>query len=209
MGDRGPKPVPTKLLQLRGSNRAGRGNNKREPVFRLAIEAGRKGPYAPKYFSDTAKAVWKERINSVRDAKLVTEVDLHALERLCHSMGRWRNLAAELDKAEEWERATNAKMLQLVHDSGSLPGKNARTRISDARALHATQAARAKRLAQVLSKAEETCTRLEREFGFTPSARSRVEISPVAAPPVGSGDDATGGQRSIFDLTKKTGSEGA
>lgn len=82
MAKRGPKPKPTKLLELRGSWRARTRTGEPQP----AIEA----PTCPAWLSAHAKTVWRQLIPVLQGMGLVSQADRLALSRYCQLYGRWR-----------------------------------------------------------------------------------------------------------------------
>lgn len=79
---RGPAPTPTKILELRGSRRAGRNTNEPKP------DKGR--PRCPVWLKGNAKTEWKKLVEMTDRMGILTKVDGNALARYCRLWQRWR-----------------------------------------------------------------------------------------------------------------------
>lgn len=84
MGQRGPKPLPTKVLELRGSWRAT--NRVHEPQ----VPAER--PSCPAWLSPEAKKIWNAVVGQLHHLEMLTRVDGHALARYCALTVRWKTV---------------------------------------------------------------------------------------------------------------------
>lgn len=84
---RGPAPTPTKILEVRGSRRAGRNPSEPQP------DKGR--PRMPAWLKGTARREWKAIVEMLDRMGILTKVDRNALARYCRLWQRWR-------KAEEF-----------------------------------------------------------------------------------------------------------
>lgn len=82
MGKRGPRPEPTKLLELKGSWRARK--NKREP------RPERGAPACPGWLSPEAKAAWRSVVPLLSAAGMIAKVDRNVLTKYCQLWGRWK-----------------------------------------------------------------------------------------------------------------------
>ena len=80
---RGPAPTPTKILELRGSNRTKR-NRKNEP----RPDKGR--PRCPAWLKGNARSEWKRLVEMTDRMGILTKVDGNALARYCRLWQRWR-----------------------------------------------------------------------------------------------------------------------
>jgi P27 family predicted phage terminase small subunit len=102
MGNRGPLPLPTKLLEKRGSKRAKL--NKFEPK----IEPGE--AECPEWLSEDAKAKWAEVAPMLTNAGILTKADAGTLSRYCDSYGKWLRCAKFIEE--------NGDMYQLRDEKG-------------------------------------------------------------------------------------------
>ena len=109
----------------------------------------------PEWVSEEAKACWAEIAPQLERMGVLKRIDENALARYCQLWGRWK--AAELFIARHGE---------------TYPIKDGQGNVKYIQQL--PQVAIASKLAQQL-------TRLEQEFGMTPSARTRIEVD---MPPV-------------------------
>lgn len=102
MGKRGPKPVPTKILEARGSWRA---NRPEEPDAAPGV------PQCPGWlaeFDPFAAEVWRDVMPLLVAQGTVAQIDWLALASLCQNFSLWRRSAELVECAEpgtpEWRR---------------------------------------------------------------------------------------------------------
>jgi P27 family predicted phage terminase small subunit len=92
MGQRGPKPTPTRILRARGSKlakqRAGT-----EPALPCQI------PPAPAWLDTTAKKEWKRLVKLLRDMGIITRIDRDLLAMLCMALSEYQTAVAEIAKS--------------------------------------------------------------------------------------------------------------
>ncbi len=85
MGLRGPKPTPTKILQMRGSWRATQ--RQAEPTVEAKI------PPRPAWLTTPEeKKIWRALTTRLHAAGLLSEVDQHALGRYVQLFLQWRKM---------------------------------------------------------------------------------------------------------------------
>jgi len=144
-------PTPTKPTALKAleGNRGKRPLNKNEPEPDLLNDLE-----APEWLPEPAKAVWRELAWKLRKAKVLTVLDVPALEKACVAIATYR--AATLACGMEFLIAGKAK--------------------DGAAALPAGKAMNPWLIIQSMSFKQAMV--LLREFGMTPAARSRVMIDP-------------------------------
>jgi len=82
MGLRGPAPIPTEILDNRGSWRAKTRRGEPKPQ--------RGKPKCPKYFTKDQKKVWRNLCELLDAMMLLTHADAHQLERYVVYFCRWR-----------------------------------------------------------------------------------------------------------------------
>ena len=87
MGERGPAPTPTKMLEMRGSWRAKKRQGEPKPE--------RSRPQCPRWLRKEAKRIWEELIPQIDEMGILGRCDRHALARYCQALANWR-------LAEEW-----------------------------------------------------------------------------------------------------------
>ncbi len=114
-------------------------------------------PSCPKWLDAEAKAAWKHVVPLLVGMGVLTKIDGNALARYCRLWSRWRRAEAFLEEKGE--------MYTLRDDDGNVKCFQ-----------QWPQVAIANRLAQQL-------TRLEGEFGMTPSARARLQVAPRQVEP--------------------------
>ncbi|MCK6466351.1 MAG: phage terminase small subunit P27 family [Phycisphaerae bacterium] len=109
-------------------------------------------PDPPAWLDADARAAWDELLPMLEGMGVLTRVDGRALSRYCHLWARWRKAEAFI--------AERGEMYPIKDDDGQVKCFQ-----------QWPQVAIAHRLAQQL-------TRLEQEFGMTPSARARLQLTP-------------------------------
>ena len=107
-------------------------------------------PDRPEWLDDQAKAAWDELAPLLEGMGVLTRIDGNALARYCRLWSRWRKMEAFIEEKGE--------MYPLRTEDGGVKCFQ-----------QWPQVAIANKLAQQL-------TRLEQEFGLTPSARTRIHI---------------------------------
>jgi len=110
-------------------------------------------PDQPDWLDDGAVQAWNYLVPLLSQMGVLTRIDGHALARYCRLWSRWRQAEDFLTK--------HGEMYPLKDDDGKPKCFQPWP-----------QVAIANKLAQQL-------TRLEQEFGMTPSARSRIQLHPV------------------------------
>ena len=119
----------------------------------------------PAWLPEAAKAVWRDFAPKLRKAKVLTVIDVPAFEKWCVKTAQWR--AAILDLAKR------GVMIERVGRDGERTiTKKASKKKTDAPAMVVNQ------LVFAESMFFKQTIALEREFGMTPAARTRVQIEP-------------------------------
>ncbi len=127
-----------------------KGNPGRRPLNDLEPKPRRSRPRCPQWLDRDAKALWRNLVPELDDMGVLTQIDGNALVRYCTLWSRWKR--AELFIAKHGE---------------AYPIKDEKDNV---KYLHQfPQVAVANKLSVQL-------TRLEQEFGMTPSSRSRIRI---------------------------------
>jgi P27 family predicted phage terminase small subunit len=108
-------------------------------------------PEPPTWLDSDARAAWDCIVPMLEKTGVLTRIDGNALARYCHFWSRWR-------KAEQFI-AERGEMYPLKDEAGNVRYVQAWP-----------QVAIANKLAQQL-------LRLEQEFGLTPAARTRIQVS--------------------------------
>lgn len=83
MGQRGPRPVPTKILAIRGSWKAK--TRPHEPKVKPAK------PAMPAFLGDEAQAIWRQVTTQLHAAGLLAPVDGWMLARYCVLWVEWQH----------------------------------------------------------------------------------------------------------------------
>ena len=150
---RGPKPKPTALKLIRGTERAAR-RNPAEPRPPPAM------PDPPEHLSDEARAEWSRVIDQLCAAGIVTGIDRAALGAYCQAYGRWVQAEDALARMAGKDAHTAGLMIRTQ-------GGNA---IQNP-------------LVGTANKAMADMMRYATEFGMTPSARTRIHAGTAAGDP--------------------------
>lgn len=85
----GPRPRPSKALELHGSWRA-----KQRSADELRVEAA--APTMPKWLPDEARTHWRRLVRALAAVGVLARADGNALARYVHSLTRWLKLAADV-----------------------------------------------------------------------------------------------------------------
>ena len=109
-------------------------------------------PRCPSWLDTQAKGVWKQIVPQLKQMGVLARIDGNALTRYCQFFARWK-------KAEEFI-AKHGEVYPLKDEQGKLKCL-----------VQVPQVAIAHKLGAAL-------TRLEQEFGMTPSSRSRIQVQP-------------------------------
>lgn len=131
------------------------GNPGRRPFNKREARPDPTIPACPNWLNRAAKAKWRELVPMLRDAGLLTSIDGDALTNYCDTWSRWRE-AVEFIKA-------NGSVMPVRDIHGKAKEFVAFPQVTIARSL-------------VL-----ILNRYQSEFGMTPSARSRLEVTPRAS----------------------------
>lgn len=153
MGQRGPKPTPTKILKLRGSWLAKTRDGEPQPRCEL--------PPCPAWLDSLSKSLFRTLAKQLVEAGILTRLDRQALARYCVLSIRWR------------------KMEQFIQQHGEVCEVYSEPDEQGQRVLLKIDLYPQVRLASTLAT---ELLRIENHFGLTPSARTalRVETAPYA-----------------------------
>jgi len=80
---RGPKPVATPILKLRGSWRA-----KHRPDYDAGLKPER--PVCPKWLSPPAKKAWRVIVPNLAGLEILQKVDVTILSMFCETFAEWQ-----------------------------------------------------------------------------------------------------------------------
>jgi len=122
---------------------------KRREISEARGPAGR--PDQPDWLDDDAKAMWDQLIPQLEGMGILSRIDGNALARYCRLWSRWRKAEAFIDQRGE--------MYPLKDDGGQVKCFQQWPQVS------------------IAGKLAQQLTRLEQEFGMTPSARSRIQVA--------------------------------
>lgn len=164
---RGRKPVPTEIKKLRG-------NPGKRPLVEDAIQPDQPPEVLPPpvFLSKEAKAEWRRLAPQIHKLGLLTSQDLGAFGAYCQAYGRWASAEAQITR-DARKRAAIAGGTIIKTVSGNLI-QNPAVSIANAA------------MAQMVKYAAE--------FGFTPSARTRVHnAAPEAARRKAAAEEAAAG----------------
>ena len=104
----------------------------------------------PEWVSEDAKACWAEVAPQLERMGVLKRIDENALARYCQLWARW--------KAAELFIARHGETFHIKNDDGSVRYIQELPQVA------------------IVSKLSQQLTRLEQEFGMTPSARTRIEV---------------------------------
>lgn len=102
---RGPKPKPTNLKVVAGTQRADRANPS-EPRLEPAA------PEPPSFLTPYARAEWVRVCDTLVTAGIMTKSDRAALAAYCQAFGRWQKAEEELAQDDLIITTTNGNQIQ-------------------------------------------------------------------------------------------------
>ena len=159
MGLRGPAPKPTGLRRLEG-NLSKRRLPQHEPQYERAV------PEKPKKMSPAARRIWDELVYEMAGAAVLARVDKWALWQVCEDQALLNDIYAGL-------RSTAKAIKDKAEAEGKvLPGGELMALVAMTQGRLAMRAIRDLAGRVIIQR---------REFGLTPSSRSRIETAGEAA----------------------------
>lgn len=157
----GPPPKPAALRLLNG-NPSGRPIAE-QPAFEICETP-------PVWLDGEAKEIWAQVAPMLTVVKVLTEADINALGRYCHLLATWIKLATIVEKTGT-AYATFEKhkvTTDITHPDGRREIKTFYERVQTG-----MKTLPQARHYQTIS---ESLTRLEAQFGMTPSSRAKIKI---------------------------------
>jgi P27 family predicted phage terminase small subunit len=112
-------------------------------------------PRCPQWLDADAKAAWRQLVPQLQTMGVLTRIDGNALARYCRLWSRWRKAEAFLDQ--------HGEVYPLKDENGRVKYLQQWPQVA------------------IASKLAHLLTRLEQEFGMTPSARTRIQVEPRTA----------------------------
>jgi P27 family predicted phage terminase small subunit len=158
MGERGPPPKPT-ALKLAGGNPGGRPLNADEPV----PPAGEPDP--PTWLGERGREIWDQLVPRMAKIGLARSIDGAALARYCVLLVQFSDAALFVEQ----NGLTYAFPLQQPDSGDGKKGKR--------RSRPAVSGFRAFPQVKLMNDLNNALVKLEREFGLTPSARTRIRVT--------------------------------
>jgi P27 family predicted phage terminase small subunit len=144
----GPKPTPTHLKLLRG-NPGQRPINKREPKPSIAPEP----PEPPDFLSPAAKDEWWRIVPELHALGLLTVLDLKVLAAYCSTAAHWEAAERMLRDMAERDPVTGALLIKTAAGNAMYNP-----------------------VIGIARKAAQDMVRIAAEFGFSPAARTRIQL---------------------------------
>ena len=123
----------------------------RANLIRNGPEAPQGRPACPAWLDRDAKAAWRYTVYWLDVMKVLSKVDRNSLTRYCQAYSRWKKAELFLQK--------HGEMYPLKDDKGQVRCFMPWPQVA------------------IAHKLGQTLTRLEQEFGLTPSARTRINPS--------------------------------
>jgi len=109
-------------------------------------------PICPTFIDKCAKAAWRQLIPQLAEMGVLTQVDRNALIRYCQTWSRWRRCAEFIND--------HGETYQLKDDQGNFKCLQQWPQVA------------------IYNKLSDTLSKLESEFGLTPSARAGLQVDP-------------------------------
>lgn len=127
-----------------------KGNPGRRPINDREPQPKRRRPRCPHWLDADAKATWKQLVPELEQMGVLTRIDGNALARYCVLWCRWK-------RAEQFI-AKHGEAYPIKDEKGNLKYLHQFPQVG------------------VANKLAVQLTRLEQEFGMTPSARTRIRV---------------------------------
>jgi P27 family predicted phage terminase small subunit len=144
---------PTEQKRIEGNRgKRGLGRNEPDPDYLDDMTP-------PAWLPDAAKAVWAEYAPKMRKAKVLTVIDVEPFARWCALVVKFKKVHADLER--------QGVMIERPAKEGE-----------DAKAAKAAPSHVVNQLVFVESMLQKQLLAVEREFGMTPAARTRVHVDP-------------------------------
>lgn len=153
MGRRGPAPKPT-ALKLAAGNPGHRPINKREPI----PPPGE--PEIPEHLGPAGRKVWDQLVPRLVKVGLARSIDGFALGRYCELYARW------------WEAAQFIGKYKTRYPVRAEPKVDSKGNFKEGRILCWREFPEAAEM----RKLHRDLLAIEREFGLTPAARTRIQL---------------------------------
>lgn len=159
MGRRGPPKKPTDLKLLQGCPGGTHKLNPLEP--RPAKTKGAK----PKFkLCSLAKKYWREFSQKLEAEGILTELDLHALTRLCYLIAEWESLQRDIS-----EKGVTYQIYYEQNKDELAKGAALRLKRTGFRPEWT-----------LLGQIGKEINNLERQFGLSPSSRTGLQTNPTS-----------------------------
>lgn len=156
---RGRKPKPTALRILNG-NPSGRPLNTKEAMPSKDINID---PPEHLQLSDLAKETWTRLAPMAHNLGLLTEADIDAFARYCDMLARWHKLRIFID-----EKGETVEICSPVYE-----GHGREKQLVD----YVVTKIQKRPEVALYTEIDRALGKLEAEFGFTPSARTRIHAT--------------------------------
>lgn len=124
---RGPIPIPTPIMEVRGGLRSNRRLHDEE------VQYDKTPPDCPKWLTGPAKKEWNRLVEKLQAVGVLQSVDLALLASYCWSWGELGRLAAKPVKDQDWRWAVQMDRCQkrlsmLAQQFGFSPSARVRVR---------------------------------------------------------------------------------
>jgi len=175
---RGRPRTPTKTKIIRHTFRGDRAKNEPDPEVLLVA------PEPPRGMPRAGRQLWKRAAADLVPLGLLTKVDVYLFEKAC----RYHGHAAELEHAithvkDESGKARKQTMSEYFHETYPLVDAMGHPVLVEGKPVLLTRVSRARLgLARLMKELDQVSDRLLADFGFTPAARSRLDIAPADKP---------------------------
>jgi P27 family predicted phage terminase small subunit len=161
MPTRGPKPIPTKVLALRGSWLAKTRPDEPQPPAMI--------PPMPPELDKQGKKIWRVLTRDLAAIGLLASLDQHALARYIQLWQRWQRLHAIIQEKGETYEVVKRYKIEATYDEATDTFTPERW---DMYVAHSGLRAETR----VWLALSDRLLRLEQQFGMTPSGRAAIGI---------------------------------
>lgn len=134
---------------------------------------------APTHLSRTAKSEWARLMDDLKRCGLVTKIDRAALAGYCQAYGTWVECDKAIQAAVKLERARIKRIVAGLEAGDDVGRLAAEAQLAAAGLLSTTTNGNIIQsvLLGARNRAMDLCLKFAAEFGMTPSARSRIDVS--------------------------------
>ena len=176
--NRGRPRTPSKVKIIRHTFRKDRAKNEPDPEVITEV------PTPPRGLNVAGRRLWKQAATEMVSLGLLTTADVHLFATACRLHGH----AAALDKEishykDESGKTRKRDVAEYLHETVPMTDKLGNPILVDDKPLMVTVISKQRLgVVRLMRELDMSAARLLADFGFTPAARSRLDIGPAEKP---------------------------